>query len=655
MEDASKILPFDLLSKVRDVIDGNQVKGDELNLVSSTVEPFDLLITVKWEFYASWSDQEIAGGNPSNSDYGYNLSKFKNHHQNNLKTACNDTSLRQNFLTNLSNQGVDGILISKSKTTITSLGTHSYSYDCGHCNAYGRVNCGGCGGVGWNICYSCGGGGRKQEFYTVYDSYSKQNISRSRWVNCGGCFGTGRVTCGGCGGSGRVTCPTCGGLCFFTLYRSTDVVANPKSYYKITGDLHADQIVQLLADKGHEFTFSRVEFTHYKKSSPDYNIEQFMYYGNSYTTEIITDLRSEYYTVAGLGIPIYPFIRPPIFDQLFKEEIAELLEIKEQQGKVRKQSAVKFFNHFIDQPVLSSALKTIANERTKDDMDVSHIITNACQGYISSEASRTFSDAVTAILDKVSPPYHGLTWAIWGVLSVIFVLFWTESAFENFIFNYGFHWLEFPIYILYSLFGLFIFFTIFTIPIVIISAFIVGFKSHNVPEEYRQNLRHKEVFKKCLKGLGIVWIIGSIYGVSAGYQIVPKLNYQPFTWAYNNLLTDEQKTQFDEKCLALLKPVHYYPGACQYLRNQNPMTKIIEEREFRQSLIDSINDEYSSEGEKVVAIQQLLHQTYPEVEIDGIYGKTTQSKSVELLQSQSIPINDDANLNEIIEAFKQFE
>ena len=51
----------------------------------------------------------------------------------------------------------------------------------------------------------------------------------------------------------------------------------------------------------------------------------------------------------------------------------------------------------------------------------------------------------------------------------------------------------------------------------------------------------------------------------------------------------------------------------------------------------------------------MIHPTQPIVEIDGIYGKTTQSKSVELLQSQSIPIDDNANLNEIIEAFEQLE
>lgn len=45
-----KILPFDLLNQVKNIIDGNQVKGDELDLVLSRVEPFNLLITVKSEF-----------------------------------------------------------------------------------------------------------------------------------------------------------------------------------------------------------------------------------------------------------------------------------------------------------------------------------------------------------------------------------------------------------------------------------------------------------------------------------------------------------------------------------------------------------------------------------------------------------------------------
>lgn len=192
----------------------------------------------------------------------------------------------------------------------------------------------------------------------------------------------------------------------------------------------------------------------------------------------------------------------------------------------------------------------------------------------------------------------------------------------------------------------------FSIFIIAVSATIISYKRRNIPEEYRQSMKHGEIFKKSFKTFIAFWLIGGVCGTYAHKQVLPQLNYQPFVAIYNVLTTNELKSQFDEDCSVYFKNPNYYPKFCEHLKLQNPNSQISIKQKFMNLQMQSINSEESTQEEKIYSIQNILKQTYPEIVIDGKFGKNTRAKSIEFLRSQSIPIKNDAIKAEIIKAFR---
>lgn len=649
-------LSNDLLKYVQNVIDGNQVRGDELKLIDSQVEKFNLKIEVSWKFYAKWNDRRVAGGNKSNNHFGYNEKGFDQHHSINLNTAKSDKSIRYNFIQNIKNQQIQSLLNSSQKCTVQDLGTHSFIYDCGTCNGRGNVTCYLCRGSLNIQCDRCYGSGSIQERYTIHDYKTNTVIPSTRWVSCGRCFGRGNITCTRCNGTGSESCSNCSGYGYFTFYRSTVAVAEPNATYTVNSNLYQEEILDFLLNQNYNFCLKKITFTAFESSSPYANVEKFIYYGNSWVTEITTDLRNTVYKTVAISNPPHPFLFPPIFDQLFKEEIAELQKIGTFAGKQQTQMAIKFFDHFKGQPVLDQSLKNIAKIRTSSDGDYSEAVRQACNYFISREASQDFSKAINVILDKVSPPYHNLTWLIWHFFTAIMAFFLVEFAVEHARIH-GF-W-EMLLYGLYCIVGFYIFYCISSLFIIVISSLINAYKRRNVPNVYRQKMRHKEVFwESTLLGILAVFI-GGAYGLLALNNYAPKMNYQPFLWINQQFSSSNEANPIKYICDLYPKNLGaYYPPICDEIY-QSVTEKILPSIDNTNKLLDAQNEgmlyRRKKDKVKISFIQAILRRDYPAMKINGKWDSNTEETAKEWLKNNGYPIADNANKYEIFLAFNLVE
>lgn len=611
-----KELPELLLFSIQNIIDGNHVDGKELYIESSEVYSFKLTIKIDWKFYSEWENEWIAGGEAASFHSGYDLKHFNKVHNDNIEDANNNKGRRINFISEYKNAGPRGF-VNNNKKIIHNYTTHSYHYYCDTCDGRTKVSCSGCSGSGRKECDGCYGAGKIQESFTHYNNWNNSYEQRSRYVSCNRCGGSANITCYSCSGSGKKQCSTCSGHGYFTYYRSTSLVTEPSNYFSVNCQEYAQELVNYLADCNLNHLDKHINFTSLNYESVGQSYERFLYEGDSYVTNILTNLRSKSHRIVGYSNPPLPFIRSGIFDQLFIEEINALEEYQTVDKKIPKEKALDFFNNFSGQPVLERSLRGVAKVRKSTSEDNTALIKKECSYFITSESAKRLANGINAILDKVSPAYNGLVWTIAAIIYFIIAGIHVEYFTEI----YGIpNKIELCSQLIVFLFFSFLYYFAYSIITFLLSIATCAYKSRNVPQEFRQKYRNKEPFFSTYF-LGCLFIIiMAIYGYNASKtESIPMVGPKLL-----NLLFKSADYIFPETL------VHKYCKN-EYILDERRNNKyicqskyFINKEKFNEEL-DRLNLNYWSNI--AFKIQYILKKNdNPDIKIDGVIGLKTKEK-----------------------------
>lgn len=626
-----KELPEILLSSIQNIIHGNHVDGKELVLESSAVYPFKLTVTIDWEFTSEWENEWIAGGKSASIHSGMNLNHFEKIHENNIYDATNNKIRRLDFINDYKNAGTKG-LVHNHKKVIHNYSTHSYQYYCDNCGGKKEVNCTSCSGNGRKQCNNCWGAGQVQEYYTEYNNWQKTYEQRSRYVSCGRCGGGGRTTCYSCSGSGRQKCSPCAGYGYFTYYRSTSLVAVPSNKFNISCQEHAQKLVDYLAQCSLAHLYQHIYFSSFNYDPVGQSYERFTYYGDSFLTEIFTNLRSTQHHIVGYSNPPLPFIRSGIFDQLFSGEISVLEEYQETGKKIPKEKALNFFNKFSGQPVLERSLRSVAKDRISAAQDHTVMIQEQCSYFITQNSAKRLADGINAILDKVSPAYNGLVWAIAALIYFLAAGIYIEYFLE--ITNISNKW-EFFVEIISFVFFTFIYYCAYSFITLLLSITVCTYKSRNVPKEFRQKFRNSEPFTSTAFIGSFFVIIFGMYGyVANNMKWLPKVGPTFLNSAFKSvdyIVPDSLVHRYckDEDQNLFYRKNKFICGSKYFIN------------------MDQFKDSTFMYGNPKIRIQKILRDQNPDIIIDGKIGLKTKEAIIEYFDNRNMKYDENWSYNQI--------
>lgn len=537
-------LSENLIFQLRNLIDGNQIRGDELKEISHKIYDIEIKLAYAWSFETNIETKEVAGGSSTNIHFGSNYSDFENHTRKIRNIIHTDKSIRAEFLGKFIDLGHQAFMTLNHTATIKVFDTFSYSYKCHKCSgeSYEMCSC----NNGRITCQVCLGHGNNPR----YDDYKKMTV----YDTCYACGGSGKVMCSSCGGSGRIMCQSCNGKKFFTQYRSISAVAKPSYVVNVSHELYGKVLTNFLNANSFQFLAERTFFEFVSHKSLDDNIESFIYRNDNFITELTFEIQGKSYICVAFANPPYAFIRPPIFDDIFADELALIADINKD-GKVTTDEAHKFFKKYQGQPILDRTLVGIAKIRKNTDDDTSKVIKEQCQYFISDEVAKIIATFLNQCIDKVSPTYSKWTWIIgtfifcifFSVFSIQLAIYaakepalqsikraqsaelWGNSIsqstriWENIV-DIAPTFLQFC---LMQFIYMFMLWLVWALILWCISSIITIFRRLKVPKEYRQKLRNKEANKKAMKFLFafglLIFTFSFAYGYLAIKNIAPKI------------------------------------------------------------------------------------------------------------------------------------
>lgn len=519
-EQFNKELSKDLMQQLINIIDGNHTTTEEIQPINYQVQPMRAELYITWVFFADYKENSVAGGSCLGTycNSVYDLTDITSRLDNKAKY---DKELRAPFIKSCKDAGRGGIPQADQTYKIKDFGMFSAKDTCHKCNGHGSVRCSSCGGSGKERCTSCSGSGRRTEYH--YNSSSGRQEPYSAY--CSSCGGSGNKSCYSCSGNGKVRCSNCNGHGYFMITRH--IIAKTKSICAIQTDspLANDVLQRYLDQQDIHFLHESIYFEPYLQEAREADEETFIYNGESVVMQQVFSVKSQEYTCYALSNPPHPFVRPAIFDDLFANELEFLNSAIGQKKHISKKKALEFFDTYSGQPVLDRAIKEVANVREKNNEDTTHLVFNACQGFISESAASSLSSHINKFMDKVSPSYSPQVWfmgeAIFLAISIIFFEYFFEVNGTNSILA--------PIIS-------FLFVTLSIAGIVYpFNLLVTWYKRRRIPIEYRQKLRHIEPFKFYMKIAFLIFVLSAGYGIFAYQGYVPKTQGIPQQMVISNM------------------------------------------------------------------------------------------------------------------------
>ncbi|HET7268064.1 MAG TPA: peptidoglycan-binding domain-containing protein [Oleiagrimonas sp.] len=128
------------------------------------------------------------------------------------------------------------------------------------------------------------------------------------------------------------------------------------------------------------------------------------------------------WTLSSMGTDAYVFSKPSVFDDLLASELAAIRRRRDKKGdfRVTRGMALRIFREYRNIPALKRAMHDLAFAKTDGEAFHQDRVKRAAQGYISDAATADLTDAIVAILPKLSAHRSMAVWLlIMGVLGIV--------------------------------------------------------------------------------------------------------------------------------------------------------------------------------------------------------------------------------------------
>lgn len=420
-----------LHTRISDLVDGNHVQGSEVINAGGRSCACHLVYEIEWTFVPLTSESRYQGNVASSTHFGFNQAQYVQETSERCEIGRTHKSVREGFIRQVLARGGIGLANSETVTQVHDFGHHSVHERCAPCSGDGDVTCVPCHGSGRVTCFSCNGRGSNSQTRYVSD-YNGQGRHETYQQTCYACGGPGQLPCVGCNGSGRTRCTNCGGHGFFTDVTSVTLRAEPCIRLTVRSELSRDALSVFLDHLPLKEVVHYFDFTQFKHEDSAADKWQVGYEVHSTVAELYFHLRNKFYLAAGVGDKALAFVRPPIFDDIFIEEITDLKKVVASKRKsLSNEKARKFFATYAGQPVLDAAMKSVVGLRGQDRESPGTQVLMACDGYISSASADLLGKSILSLLEKVSPQSSLGSWI--GVMTIPFLLMFlgTQNWIEN--------------------------------------------------------------------------------------------------------------------------------------------------------------------------------------------------------------------------------
>lgn len=512
-----------LHTRIADLIGGNQVRRSEVINAGGRSCACHLIYKVEWTFVPYTSERRLQGNVAVSTHFGYNNGKYVEETSRRCEIGRTHKPVREGFISQVLAGGGSALADAGIAKQVWDFGQHSVHEQCAPCSGRGEVTCPSCLG-GRVTCYGCGGGGSTTQTRYV-PGHNGQGRHESYQQTCYSCGGSGRLTCTQCGGSCRIRCGECGGHGFFTDIMSVTLRAEPHVRIAVRAELSRDALSGYLVNLPVAQVVHYFDFTQFNHEDAAADKWQVGYEVHTMVAELDVSLRSKSYMAAAVGDKALAFVRPPIFDDVFIEEITDLKKIWAGKKKsVSNERARKFFVTYAGQPVLDAAMKSVAKLKGQDRDLPGREVSTACDEYISSASADLLGKSILALLDKVSPPNSLWSWI--GVMTLPYLLMflgaqnWIENSVQGDYLSTAIVWLVSAVFAALV--------TTSVSPVAaFVSTIVSAIRRRSVPEEYRQHGRNWQPLKSFVWTSVAVATLGGAIGMLTHYQKLPRWDNWP--------------------------------------------------------------------------------------------------------------------------------
>ena len=511
---------------IASLIDGNHVRGAEVLNAGGRSCPCHLVYQVDWKFVPSTSQSRVVGNGAVSTHFGYQRRDYDAETAHRCEVGRTHLPIRQGFMSKVLGTGGAALAEAGRPAAIWDFGQHSVHAQCGSCSGQGEVGCGACHRSGRVSCFHCHGIGSTQQTRWVPASHGQGHGRHEVYQQtCYHCGASGRVRCGRCNGSGNLRCDPCAGHGFFTDIMSVTVQAQPHVRVTVTSALSQDPLCHYLLKLPVARVVHYLDFQQIGHQDVAADTWRVAYECHSTVVQLDLRLRAKTYMAAAVGDKALAFIRPPVFDDVFAEEITDLQKIGSAGKKAfNNRRARQFFDTYAGQPALDAAMKSVAKLKGPERANPGAKVSDACDGYISGTAADLFGRGMISLLDKVSPPNSLWSWA--GVMAVPFLVLFLGAQ----------NWLELNapstwsgVALVWGLVALVaVLVTALASPVAAtISAVVSAIRRRAVPPAYRQHGRNWQPFKRFAWASVAISSLGAGLGLLSHHDVVPKWNNLP--------------------------------------------------------------------------------------------------------------------------------
>lgn len=507
--------------QIADLIHGNHVDKSEVKNIGCETCRCHIGYKVNWQFVPQVDTQKFRGNYAVSQHFGYNFSQFEQETRQRLAIGKTHKPIRENFTHKILEQDGQSLADAAKQHRVWDFGQHSVNEECSPCRGSGSVTCSACGGSCRQTCFGCGGRGSTTQTRWVQD-YNGQSRSETYQQSCYGCGGSGTQTCNRCSGSGKQQCNQCSGQGLFTYIAQVVVQAKASIQISVESALSQAELLEFLLryPVTHIVDYLDIKFSGHRDIAED--VWQLAYQAESKVIELDIGLRKKQYLAAALGESVLAFRKPPIFDDLFIEEITDLKKIFAKSKKLNHQLARKFFENYSGQPVLDEAMKNIAKLKG-DTQQASREVINCCKGYISSNSADLLAQSVVKLLDKVSPPNSFWSWMAIMFLPFLLMFFSTQALFET----VSRDWLNTFVAALLAFASALVATLVISPLAVLVSSVVSYWRRRSVPAEYRQRGRNWQPLGFFIKSAMLVSLLGMSVGLLARHDWIPRWQNKP--------------------------------------------------------------------------------------------------------------------------------
>lgn len=396
-----------MMQRMRALLQSPTLPDDEIYTGQILCDNFTIEIVVEWRLMRQSRVTEEIGNHALERNYGLNVEQFHEYRKTLLTPSADDEEAHQQFVQDLQQKHHSALLDAEKSHHYHQLEPFSVQKKCVTCLGHGEKKCQSCDGTGQKICYRCNGRGLLSKV---------DNLGQRIEISCDCMYGYHRCT--DCQSKGKLYCQDCQGNGVFTLTCYVDTVSEPNVSIRVQSPVQEQNLRQYFQQHGIAKCAEWFDFKLWYHKN-----HRFQYRAESVVLEKHFHFYLKNYIVASFGEDtLHIFLRPPIFDDIFANQLRYLQSPEYQKDLKNHEQMLIIYHQYKEHPILNLMMQNVAKSPIED---AQKNVQNACQDFISAEPARILGRELKHLFIALSPSYHRRTWlnAV-ATMSLFTLLLW---------------------------------------------------------------------------------------------------------------------------------------------------------------------------------------------------------------------------------------